>query len=272
VPYGTHIWQVADAPQLNGSFKIQLTKAKREYLKYKDPDCKKFVSSDCIPLINIAWSKSFSRIENARKAIMQRGWGPMNYVLLDHPKIIQLATKADEEIADGANDGSTAAATKNAAPTTAAVTDVSLNLNSIITETRDNSTFITLPSTTGSSVTINVDGALHNSLMGLLMLTTARGVGRKRKLEDEAKERERLKEQLDSLADLTRVTSGQLALRNHYLLCHQVLEKVNQKDMEEIQRQHVSDRKKMAARTKEDNLFVGLTRNCCSNNHLLLLT
>jgi hypothetical protein len=31
VPYATHIWQVADSPQLNGSFKAELTKVKRRF-------------------------------------------------------------------------------------------------------------------------------------------------------------------------------------------------------------------------------------------------
>jgi hypothetical protein len=35
VPYGTHLWQVADAPELNGSFKIALWKEKRKYLQAK---------------------------------------------------------------------------------------------------------------------------------------------------------------------------------------------------------------------------------------------
>jgi hypothetical protein len=31
-PYGTHIWQVVDSSELNGFFKIALSKAKVEYL------------------------------------------------------------------------------------------------------------------------------------------------------------------------------------------------------------------------------------------------
>jgi hypothetical protein len=35
VPYGTHLWQVADSPQLNGAFKSELIKAKRIFFKAK---------------------------------------------------------------------------------------------------------------------------------------------------------------------------------------------------------------------------------------------
>jgi hypothetical protein len=34
VPYGTHIWQVADSLELKGSFKIAFTRAKAEYLAH----------------------------------------------------------------------------------------------------------------------------------------------------------------------------------------------------------------------------------------------
>jgi hypothetical protein len=54
VPYGTHIWQVADAPQLNGSIKMELYKAKRQYLLLKDDDNKKISPTDIIPLINMS--------------------------------------------------------------------------------------------------------------------------------------------------------------------------------------------------------------------------
>jgi hypothetical protein len=86
-PYGTHIWQVADASELNGCFKMALTKAKRYYLSFRDE--KKFVPSDIIALVNIAFPQSFGKKENARKAILKRGWNPLNYVLLDHPKLIR---------------------------------------------------------------------------------------------------------------------------------------------------------------------------------------
>jgi hypothetical protein len=70
VPYSTHIWQVGDAPQLNGYFKMALTKAKSKYLTYRDLDNKKFVPSDIIPLINMAWEKCFARVKPAKHAIL----------------------------------------------------------------------------------------------------------------------------------------------------------------------------------------------------------
>jgi hypothetical protein len=43
--------------------------------------------TDIVPLVAHAWNKSFGNIENAKKAIAQRGWGPLNFVLLDHPEV-----------------------------------------------------------------------------------------------------------------------------------------------------------------------------------------
>jgi hypothetical protein len=39
-------------------------------------------------LINHAWGKSFGRTAVAKKVVASRGWGPLNYVLLDHPGLI----------------------------------------------------------------------------------------------------------------------------------------------------------------------------------------
>jgi hypothetical protein len=38
LPYGTHLWQVGDSSEQNGSFKMALYKAKKNYLTYRDVD------------------------------------------------------------------------------------------------------------------------------------------------------------------------------------------------------------------------------------------
>jgi hypothetical protein len=57
VPYATHVWQVADASSLNGSYKIELVKAKRQYLEHRNQP--KFEPTDIVPLVNMAFGKSF---------------------------------------------------------------------------------------------------------------------------------------------------------------------------------------------------------------------
>jgi hypothetical protein len=38
-------------------------------------------------IVRYAWEKSFARIQTNKHAIPERGWGPLNYVLLDHPEL-----------------------------------------------------------------------------------------------------------------------------------------------------------------------------------------
>ena len=76
VPYGTAIWQVADSKEQNGSYKIALARAKKELLDIKlsmHIDPASLCPTDIIPLVNIAWEKSFQRVHMNRKAIAERG-------------------------------------------------------------------------------------------------------------------------------------------------------------------------------------------------------
>jgi hypothetical protein len=73
VPYSTHLWQVQDASELNGCYKIALAKAKQHYLTFKPIGEKKFVLTDIIPLVNHAWHRSFTRKDVAVKAVSMVG-------------------------------------------------------------------------------------------------------------------------------------------------------------------------------------------------------
>jgi hypothetical protein len=42
-----------------------------------------------IPLVRHAWEASFGRPDIAKKAVANRGWGPLNYVLLDSPDLVR---------------------------------------------------------------------------------------------------------------------------------------------------------------------------------------
>ena len=46
-----------------------------------------FRPTNLMPLINIAWEKSFARIHQNKKAIVERGWNPLNYNLLTEPDL-----------------------------------------------------------------------------------------------------------------------------------------------------------------------------------------
>ncbi len=87
--YTTHIWQVANASELNSLFKIELTRAKREYLRHRTIG--RFVPTDIVPLVKHAWQRIFGNQDRAMKAVASRGWNPLNYCLLDHPALKKVA-------------------------------------------------------------------------------------------------------------------------------------------------------------------------------------
>jgi hypothetical protein len=71
VPYATHIWQVADASSLNGAFKIEPAKAKRNYIEHRDVP--KFESTDIVLLVNRAFPNSFGKYCRERVESSQLG-------------------------------------------------------------------------------------------------------------------------------------------------------------------------------------------------------
>jgi len=76
VPYGTALWQVGDSKEQNGSFNIAFARAKQDLLQFKIKKMTQDLSlrpTDLMPLINFAWEKSFARVEQNKKAIVERG-------------------------------------------------------------------------------------------------------------------------------------------------------------------------------------------------------
>ena len=47
---------------------------------------------DIIPIVNYAWARSFNNFITNKKAIRDRGWGPLNKILLQHPEILMFKT------------------------------------------------------------------------------------------------------------------------------------------------------------------------------------
>ena len=100
VPYGTSLWQVADSKEQNGSFKIAMSKIKSEILKKRlnlYMDHPNIQPTDIIPCVNYAWEQSFARVETNKKAIADRGWGPLNFNLLNNDDIKATMTDSERE-------------------------------------------------------------------------------------------------------------------------------------------------------------------------------
>ena len=87
VPYLTDVWQVGDSPEMNGSFKTEFYRAKEDLMSFKIRRGMpaKLNATDIMPLVNIAWNRSFAKIESNRKAISTRGWYPPTRKVLQDP-------------------------------------------------------------------------------------------------------------------------------------------------------------------------------------------
>ena len=95
---GTSLWQVGDSTEQNGCFKMycseykqKLTRKKIEMGLFK----LNLTRTNIIPIVNYAWDCSFAIICTNLKAIRDRGWGPLNQVLLSHQDIIRNGSKND---------------------------------------------------------------------------------------------------------------------------------------------------------------------------------
>jgi hypothetical protein len=99
-PYGTHIWQVADLSQMNGAYKMALMVENCYYFKALTTKLNKrgFSTTNILHLVSKAWTKCFARLNTGKKAILQRGWNSLTYVLLDHPKLKSVIIKIDQEL------------------------------------------------------------------------------------------------------------------------------------------------------------------------------
>jgi hypothetical protein len=84
IPHATSHWQVGDSAQQNGHFKMLLSRAKLQLLQFKIKNNLPvaLLGSDIVPLVNRAWYKSFGNVVSNKKAITERGWGPLNNKLL----------------------------------------------------------------------------------------------------------------------------------------------------------------------------------------------
>jgi hypothetical protein len=79
--------EVADASECNETFKMCVTRAKRVIYDLRPHGMKQFTTTDVIPIINKSFFDSYGNVENAKKAIANRGWFPATYALLTVPAI-----------------------------------------------------------------------------------------------------------------------------------------------------------------------------------------
>ena len=203
VPYGTHLWQVGDSEAQNGSFSIAITKAKQELYHHKPPNNKNFTSSDIIPLLNSAWPKSFARIEPTKRAIVERGWNPLNYSLLLHPEILK---------------------TKPLVQVQAVSDPINTTIESDSNQQQGDAT-----TTNGSILSIlNTSQGTAGEMVDLLVLQEMKNRGRTEAIFKRRKEQEVRSSDLKKLAMASgKLTSGILGVNENYCLDSEVRDAVS---------------------------------------------
>jgi hypothetical protein len=97
VPYGTSLWQIGDSDHQNDQFKVRITKMKENILMTRMEKMMEIelIPYDIIPIVNYGWSGSFQNTSNNLKAILERGWNPLNQMLLLHPDLRKTMTDKD---------------------------------------------------------------------------------------------------------------------------------------------------------------------------------
>jgi hypothetical protein len=177
VPYGTHKWQVADASECNGTFKMNVTRVKRTFFEKRPHGKKHFAKTDIIPIINKSFHGSYGNVKNAKKAISARGWGPANYALLLDPSIAKTKVMATDSTP------ATSSISRHGGPPDHAYT---------------------------------MKNGEAAKFFGELMQDASRDEGRTKKMREQRAETDQQDTYAKKLKKMTRVTSGGMASEHHY--------------------------------------------------------
>jgi hypothetical protein len=243
VPYGTHLWQVGDSNEQNGAFKTAIYKAKRDYLRFRDINNQKFLPTDIVPLVNTAWDKSFAKVQSSRRAIMDRGWNPLNYALLTNPALSR--KKAPE-----------------------AIDNTTITVEADQTLTTNDSTITDRSSPSTIVIKVNTSGSTVSNYLDCLVAHEIRDAGRKRKYEEQRSKTNDNNQRLDLLKDITKISSGQLASINKWTLGPDVLRKVQEKEDQDQQKKAAIASRKIQQQQKDSTNFRAAFNKYSNNQQL----
>ena len=140
VPYATVLWQVGDASEQNGKFKIEWYLAKGHLMTFKFDLLlpRQIHATDIIPLLNKVFHKSYDDVASNLKAVADRGWYPANRKLLEHPDLTDdtaksLTVDTAETAIEDASENSTTDSTASGAPSqqnNSSTSFITLNIHS----------------------------------------------------------------------------------------------------------------------------------------------
>jgi hypothetical protein len=209
VPYATSYWQVGDSAEQNGCFKIIWYQKKREMVTFKRDRGLPMVigPEDIIPTLNRCFHHSYGRPRVNRNATSDRGWTPLNRKLQSHPELMD----------------------PDDAPERTPINHFEAQV-----------------STDGSTSTIsdlNLDGGYSADVLDRIIQQRMKTGGierRQQRLQEGSRARK-------SLEEAKRVTSGILVGNGiHSLNDNRLLEKVQQREKEDLDKERDDAKKKRA--------------------------
>ena len=209
VPYGSHVWQVADSSQCNGAYKTAIAKYKQKVYDMKPEGKKGWRDSDILPIVKHAFVESFAKQSSVKNAVASRGWNPLNYALLDHPDIKSSMPKEWQT-------------SENCDSASVVVT----NQTNSVSQTDVASTIDTVNLQTGTSA----------SLLDEILKHEQKNEQRMKNIKDKAinqMEQARISEEVRFKG---RITSSKLAAKGHFQLDKTVRDAVKQR-VDELQRE-----------------------------------
>ena len=216
VPYATVLWQVGDASEQNGKFKVEWYKVKEDIMKWKfDHGLPQvLLATDIMPLMNRIFHKSYGDVRSNLKAVSDRGWYPLNRKLLEHPSLI------DDSIA-----------VDNATPSESQPTS-----NDTPSEQSQLSG--------ASTVTLNIHDGMGATVLDRIIAARARSAGAKKAADERKRKGEEI---VDNLRAAKRLTAGVIASNGiHSLNDPRFLQAFNEKRSEVIAKtaKSAADRRK----------------------------
>jgi hypothetical protein len=150
----------------------------------------------------LSWDKSFAKVEKTRKTVRNRGWYPLNYCLLDHPGLVPLPTTTNPDVV----------------PDRISDVDGCIDVENPPDAVNNNQ-----QEPDDGKLMVCIDGSSSSFLQSLLD-DQAKSVGRKQKFEEKQRVKEDNENRVNALTQASSTTSGQLAIRNCWVLDENLFE------------------------------------------------
>ena len=79
---------------------MMMVQANMKLVQKKADCCLEFAveKTDVVLLVHQVWKESFAMMTTNKKTIVERAWGPLNYMLLDHPQPAKTQQQASASI------------------------------------------------------------------------------------------------------------------------------------------------------------------------------